>query len=158
MDIEVNKTTGQVRVLKVVVGRDSGLVINPAGVRLQLHGNVVQSVSRILNEQVQFDEHGVTSFEWGSYPILKFPDIPEIDPATPDVGEFTESEISKGEHIAAAGMCVVCHTKESGECNAGGHTMETPFGTIYMANITPDPERESGSGLLRRLSMRCAAV
>ena len=54
-------------------------MINPDGVRHQIHGNVIQSTSRALMEQVSFDRNTVTSREWGAYPIIKFPDIPEID-------------------------------------------------------------------------------
>ena len=78
-DVAVNKTTGDVSVTRVVAGQDSGLVINPDGVRHQIHGNVIQSTSRALMEQVSFDGSTVTSREWGAYPIIKFPDIPEID-------------------------------------------------------------------------------
>ena len=55
------------------------MMVNPDGVRHQLHGNVVQSLSRVLKEQVRFDEHGAESREWGSYPLLTFPELPDID-------------------------------------------------------------------------------
>lgn len=78
-DVEVDMQTGVVRVAKVWVGYDCGMVINPAGVRHQIHGNVIQSVSRALIEQVAFDQNGVVSREWGAYPILRFGDLPEVD-------------------------------------------------------------------------------
>jgi nicotinate dehydrogenase subunit B len=78
-DVAVNKATGDVSVTRVVAGQDSGLMINPEGVRHQIHGNVIQSTSRALMEEVSFDRHAVTSREWGAYPIIKFPDIPKID-------------------------------------------------------------------------------
>jgi nicotinate dehydrogenase subunit B len=78
-DVAVNKATGDVSVTRVVAGQDSGLMINPDGVRHQIHGNVIQSTGRALMEEVSFDRHSVTSREWGAYPIMKFPDIPEID-------------------------------------------------------------------------------
>jgi nicotinate dehydrogenase subunit B len=78
-DVAVNKATGDVSVTRVVAGQDSGLMINPDGVRHQIHGNVIQSTSRALMEQVSFDRNSVTSREWGAYPIIKFPDIPKID-------------------------------------------------------------------------------
>ncbi|MGH6702053.1 MAG: molybdopterin cofactor-binding domain-containing protein [Bradyrhizobium sp.] len=78
-DVAVNKATGDVSVTRVVAGQDSGLMINPDGVRHQIHGNVIQSTSRALMEQVSFDRSTVTSREWGGYPIIKFPDIPKID-------------------------------------------------------------------------------
>src|SRR5215210_3179851 len=78
-DVAVNKTTGDVSVTRVVAGQDSGLMINPEGVRHQFHGNVIQSTSRALMEEVSFDRKSVTSREWGAYPIIKFPEVPEID-------------------------------------------------------------------------------
>jgi nicotinate dehydrogenase subunit B len=78
-DVAVNKATGDVSVTRVVAGQDSGLMINPDGVRHQIHGNVIQSTSRALMEQVSFDRNAVTSREWGAYPIIKFPDLPKID-------------------------------------------------------------------------------
>jgi nicotinate dehydrogenase subunit B len=78
-DVAVNKATGEVSVTRVVAGQDSGLMINPDGVRHQIHGNVIQSTSRALMEQVSFDRGTVTSREWGAYPIIKFPEVPKID-------------------------------------------------------------------------------
>ncbi|KRR15079.1 aldehyde dehydrogenase [Bradyrhizobium jicamae] len=78
-DVAVNKATGDVSVTRVVAGQDSGLMINPDGVRHQIHGNVIQSTSRALMEEVSFDRTSVTAREWGAYPIIKFPELPEID-------------------------------------------------------------------------------
>jgi nicotinate dehydrogenase subunit B len=78
-DVAVNKATGDVSVTRVVAGQDSGLMINPEGVRHQIHGNVIQSTSRALMEEVSFDRHSVTAREWGAYPIIKFPDLPRVD-------------------------------------------------------------------------------
>jgi len=78
-DVAVNKATGDVSVTRVVAGQDSGLMINPDGVRHQIHGNVIQSTSRALMEEVSFDRHAVTAREWGAYPIIPFPDVPKID-------------------------------------------------------------------------------
>ena len=78
-DVAVNRRTGEVAVTKVTAGQDTGQMVNPAGVRHQIQGNVVQSVSRALVEQVRFDGAGVTSREWGAYPILTFPQVPAID-------------------------------------------------------------------------------
>ncbi len=79
VEVDVDPASGAVRVHKVVVGQDCGLMVNPAGVKHQIHGNIVQAVSRTLKESVSFDRQGVTSLEWGAYPILTFPEIPEID-------------------------------------------------------------------------------
>ncbi|WP_038379413.1 xanthine dehydrogenase family protein molybdopterin-binding subunit, partial [Bradyrhizobium elkanii] len=77
-DVAVNKATGDVSVTRVVAGQDSGLMINPEGVRHQIEGNVIQSTSRALMEEVSFERGAVTAREWGAYPIIKFPELPKI--------------------------------------------------------------------------------
>src|SRR6476661_4563584 len=257
-DVAVNKATGDVSVTRVVAGQDSGLMINPEGVRHQIHGNVIQSTSRALMEEVSFDRGSVISREWGAYPIITFPDVPRIDVlmlprqdqpplgvgesasvpsaaaianaifdatgvrfrelpftpdrilrglrgqqdvapsalplaaprsaastdkwqnpfarprgalatvaalcaaivgiaaavlpwrsiapiARPDASTYSEATIARGRQLAALGDCAVCHTVANGAVNAGGRPIETPFGTIYSTNITPDPETGLGA-------------
>jgi nicotinate dehydrogenase subunit B len=89
-DVEVNRATGEVHVSRVVVGHDAGLMINPEGVKHQVHGNVLQTTSRALKEQVQVapGSNVVASQEWGSYPILSFRDVPVVEVVTmPRPGE-----------------------------------------------------------------------
>ncbi|WP_087725788.1 xanthine dehydrogenase family protein molybdopterin-binding subunit [Pandoraea sp. PE-S2T-3] len=78
-DVVVDRVTGEVRVERVTVGQDTGTMINPDGVRHQLHGNVVQVLSRSLKERVRFVDGRVASREWGSYPILTFAELPALD-------------------------------------------------------------------------------
>lgn len=79
VDLRVDPDSGHVTIDRVVVGHDAGLMVNPDGVRHQVHGNIVQTLSRALLEQVRFDAQGVASREWGAYPILDFTRLPEID-------------------------------------------------------------------------------
>ena len=257
-DVAVNKATGDVSVTRVVAGQDSGLMINPDGVRHQIHGNVIQSTSRALMEEVSFDRSSVTAREWGAYPIIKFPDVPDIDVlmlprqdqpplgvgesasvpsaaaianaiydatgvrfrelpftperilrglrgeertaaealpapapqpafpsriwqspfarrtgvfataaalcaavvgigaavlpwraiapiARPDASVYSAATIARGQQLAALGDCAVCHTSANGALNAGGRPLQTPFGTIYATNITPDVETGIGA-------------
>ncbi|HJZ19349.1 MAG TPA: molybdopterin cofactor-binding domain-containing protein, partial [Bradyrhizobium sp.] len=257
-DVAVNKATGDVSVTRVVAGQDSGLMINPDGVRHQIHGNVIQSTSRALMEEVSFDRNSVISREWGAYPIITFPNIPAIDVlmlprpdqpplgvgesasvpsaaaianaiydatgvrfrelpftperilrglrgeefsearaiaaptlstsvsldkwqnpfarrlgvfagiaalcaavagialamlpwrsiapiARPDMSVYSAATVARGKQLAALGDCAVCHTGEGGITNAGGRAIETPFGTIWSTNITPDPETGIGA-------------
>ncbi|SEJ85647.1 MULTISPECIES: molybdopterin cofactor-binding domain-containing protein [unclassified Variovorax] len=293
-DVEVNRKTGEVHVRRVVVGHDAGLMINPAGVEHQVHGNVIQTTSRALKERVQFapqqQQQGdapaggallpgvlpsgvVASRDWGSYPIINFREVPVIEvmhmprpgepslgagesssvpgtaaianaifdatgvrfrspPFTPETvlaglspltsdlpplppgegwGEgrqpasgdavvppfqpspgggrsnavwprrkglwatgaalvvggigviagllgwrsaiapvsltapvYSQSTIERGRVLAAAGDCAVCHTAAGGAPNAGGRAMDTPFGTLYTTNLTPDAETGLG--------------
>jgi len=77
-EVEVTKSTGGIRVTKFYVAHDCGQIINPDGLRNQLEGNVIQTVSRTLIEEVKFSRSAVTSLDWASYPILTFPQVPEI--------------------------------------------------------------------------------
>jgi CO/xanthine dehydrogenase Mo-binding subunit len=83
-DVDVNRRTGQVRVTNFYCAHDCGQIINPDGLRNQIEGNVVQTVSRTLIEELKFDRSRVTSVDWESYPILRFPDVPAIDIALID--------------------------------------------------------------------------
>lgn len=70
-----------------------------------------------------------------------------------DVKQFaneTESErkdsIKRGEYVALTSDCVACHqTKDRKEDLSGGFAVETPFGTLYSSNITPDKETGIGN-------------
>ncbi|WPH20764.1 molybdopterin cofactor-binding domain-containing protein [Variovorax paradoxus] len=292
-DVEVNRKTGEVHVRRVVVGHDAGLLVNPAGVEHQVHGNVIQTTSRALKEEVQFaPQQGaatagvqllpgvlpsgvVASREWGSYPIINFRDVPVIEvmhmprPGEPSLGAgesssvpgtaaianaifdatgirfreppftpekvlaalnplasdlpplppgegwgegerpsngdavapssqpspggrrsktdapwparkglwatgaalfiggigliagllgwrsaiapvslsapvYSEATIERGRLLAALGDCAVCHTAPGGTPNAGGRAMQTPFGTLYTTNLTPDADTGLG--------------
>jgi nicotinate dehydrogenase subunit B len=247
-DVAIDKATGDVAVTRVVVGHDAGMMVNPAGVQHQIHGNVMQSTSRVLKEQVTFEESRVASKEWGGYPILTFPQVPDVDvmmmprqsepplgagesasvpsaaaianavfdatgirfrelPITaervlaalkaaepqdpvglpyaapvkskkrkwlfgglaglfgtalglgisampwraeiaavtpPPAGTWSAATLERGRQLAAAGDCAVCHTAPGGVTNAGGLAMDTPFGTLYSTNITPDAQTGIG--------------
>lgn len=252
-DVTVDTTTGEVSLKRVSVAQDSGLMINPDGVRHQIQGNVVQSTSRVLKEEVTFTDLAVQSRDWGAYPLATFPDLPAIDvtlvpppdetalgvgesasvpsaaaianaifdatgvrfrevPFTPDrvlaglraagvstepaptavlapppapkepsfwskirpiafaaagaVGSlaifsmpwkaaiapiarpdpavYSQATIDRGRVLAELGACIHCHTVEGGTPLAGGRTIETPFGTIWSTNLTPDVETGIG--------------
>jgi nicotinate dehydrogenase subunit B len=77
-EVEVDRSTGDIRVTRFYIVHDCGQIINPDGVKAQIEGNVMQTVSRTLIEELTFDRSMVTSLDWASYPILKFPQIPDI--------------------------------------------------------------------------------
>jgi nicotinate dehydrogenase subunit B len=107
-DVDVDLASGEVRVRRVVVAQDAGLMVNPKGVELQVHGNVIQSVSRALMEEVKFDASGVTSLDFGSYPIATFADVPDIQvvlidrPDDPPLGVGESASIPSAAAIANA--------------------------------------------------------
>ena len=270
-DVQVNTVTGEVQVKRVVVGQDAGLMVNPLGVVQQVQGNVLQTTSRALKEQLRTDAATgtVASREWGSYPILNFREVPVVDvlllprpgepalgvgesasvpgtaaianaifdatgvrlrkpPFTPEVvraalqpqggaaaagphagpgslqagpapqpaalpgtaptsnpqrrrkpwwaiasagvvalagllatalgwrpaiapvsataqGLYSPAVLERGRQLAALGNCVGCHSADGQTPNTGGRPIDTPFGTVYSSNLTPDPV--SGIGL-----------
>ena len=64
-------------------------------------------------------------------------------PASVAVGEL----ISRGDYLAKAGNCMGCHTTRTGAAYAGGRAIDTPFGTVYSSNLTPD--KATGLGTWR---------
>ena len=58
---------------------------------------------------------------------------------------FAPAAIAHGAQLAALGTCMACHTTPGGAPFAGGRALQTPFGTIYAGNITPDPATGIGT-------------
>jgi mono/diheme cytochrome c family protein len=58
---------------------------------------------------------------------------------------MSASELEKGEYLARAADCMVCHTAKGGNDYAGGRGFVLPFGTLYSTNITPDKETGIGT-------------
>jgi nicotinate dehydrogenase subunit B len=77
-EVEVDRDSGQIAVKRFFVAHDCGQIINPDGLRNQIEGNVIQTVSRVLKEELLFSQSKVTSVDWASYPILRFPEVPEV--------------------------------------------------------------------------------
>lgn len=243
-DVAVDTETGEVTLTRVAVGQDQGLVINPEGVRQQIHGNVIQTAARVLREEVSFDAISVSDRSFADYPVASFDQLPEIrthviaDPADPPLGTgesaavpaaaaianaiwdatgvrmrhapftpekmrealghaprpaalpgpekprrrnlkliglmgsaaavfglglsllpgmraiapatppaagiYTADTLQRGADLFALGNCASCHTAEGGAPSAGGRAIETPFGTVYSTNLTPDGETGMG--------------
>ncbi len=78
-EVEVDRTSGHVRVSRMVIALACGRIINPQGLRHQIQGAVLQGISRTLFEAVKFDRSHVTSLDWRAYPVLTFADVPEIE-------------------------------------------------------------------------------
>ena len=78
-EVEVDKATGHVAVKRFTLSHDCGLIINPDGLKNQIEGNIIQGVSRALMEEVKFDASGITTLDWSTYPVVRFPEVPEID-------------------------------------------------------------------------------
>jgi nicotinate dehydrogenase subunit B len=76
LQVRIDHDTGEIRVPHVVAAVDSGEAVNPDGIRNQIEGGIVQSLSWTTREAVAFDSTHRTSFDWSAYPILRFPAVP----------------------------------------------------------------------------------
>jgi CO/xanthine dehydrogenase Mo-binding subunit len=77
-EVEVNRQTGAIRCTRFYVAHDCGQIVNPDGVRAQIEGQIIQTVSRTLKEELKWNRSRVTSVDWATYPILRFTEVPEI--------------------------------------------------------------------------------
>ena len=76
--IAIAPGTGKIVVEKYTIAVDPGIVINPTQLKRQVEGGAVMGISHALFEEVMFDESGITTDDWLSYPIPTMSDIPEI--------------------------------------------------------------------------------
>jgi nicotinate dehydrogenase subunit B len=106
-ELEVDKASGRVHILRLTGAIDAGLVVNPGIVEAQITGQLAQLTGRMLSEEVTFDEHGVTSLDWSSYRVLRFADCPEITPIV--VQRLHEPSMGAGEECMAAGAAAVAN-------------------------------------------------
>jgi CO/xanthine dehydrogenase Mo-binding subunit len=105
-DVLVDRTSGRVQVSKVVIATACGRIINPQGLRHQIQGAVLQGISRTLFEAVKFDRSHVTSLDWQSYPVLTFPDVPDIETVLVDQRDIEPSGAGELATVpVAAALC-----------------------------------------------------
>lgn len=96
----------EIRLERLWLCADVGLIINPQGARSQIEGGAIQAASWTLKEAVKVENDRVGAFDWSAYPILKFSELPEIetrfiiDPMRPPLGA---GEASQGPVAAAIG-------------------------------------------------------
>ncbi|MDB6082562.1 MAG: rane-bound aldehyde dehydrogenase, partial [Gammaproteobacteria bacterium] len=76
-EIEIDPEIGRARMIRAVAAVDGGEIVNPDGIRNQIEGGILQSVSWTLYEAVRFDGTMVTSSDWSTYPILRFASVPD---------------------------------------------------------------------------------
>jgi CO/xanthine dehydrogenase Mo-binding subunit len=88
MEVDVDRASGEIAVRRICCAHDCGLMINPDAVRAQVEGNLLQTLSRTLYEETTFDRSRVTSVDWASYRLLRFPQVPRLDIALIDRPEL----------------------------------------------------------------------
>lgn len=142
-DVEVHRETGEVNVKRVVVGHDAGLMVNPAGVQHQVHGNVLQTTSRALKERVPTDPvtNLPTAREWGAYPILSFREVPVVEVMLmPRPGE---PPLGAGESSSVPGTAAIANAIFDA---TGVRFRQPPFTPeVVRAALNPLPPAEAGA-------------
>ena len=106
VELEVDQ---DIRLRRVWCAADAGLVINPDGAMNQLEGGIIHAASMTLKEQVMFDDQGIASVDWASYPIMTFSEVPEIATEivhAPDLPTLGMGECTFGPTAAAIGNAV----------------------------------------------------
>jgi CO/xanthine dehydrogenase Mo-binding subunit len=100
------EAAASVRVRRLTIAVDVGLVVNPDGVVNQIEGGALQALSWTTKEQVRFDARTVTTRTWEDYPILTFSEAPPVDVVLldrPGDASLGAGEASIGPTAAAIG-------------------------------------------------------
>ncbi|MER0240166.1 molybdopterin cofactor-binding domain-containing protein [Fulvimarina sp. MAC8] len=138
-DVAVDMETGEVQLTRVFVGQDQGLVINPDGVRHQIHGNVNQTASRVLKEEVSFEEITVTPSSWATYPLATFEEVPRIE--TMLVERAEDPALGVGESAAVPAAAAIANAIFDA---TGVRMREAPFTPERMRAAMGIDRREDG--------------
>jgi len=101
-DVEVDRTSGKVRVTRAVSAVDAGQIVNPDGVINQIEGGIIQSASWTLMEAVRYDRTRVTTRSWADYPIIHFGDVPQVEVVLLDRPKSASSAWAKARRGPAA--------------------------------------------------------
>jgi nicotinate dehydrogenase subunit B len=106
-ELEVDTRSGAIKILHLYGAIDAGRVVNPSNVENQIVGQLVQTASRMLLEEVTFDESAVTSLDWASYPILRCAESPAVTPVI--VQRLEEASLGAGEEVMAAAAAAIAN-------------------------------------------------
>lgn len=108
-EVTVDKDSKTFKLEKLTGVIDSGQCINPDGLKNQTEGGMIQSASWTLLEKVDFDEDGVLSIDWNSYPILRSKEVPVVEVHIinrPELAPMGAGEAAQGPVAAAIANAV----------------------------------------------------
>jgi CO/xanthine dehydrogenase Mo-binding subunit len=94
-EVEVDRSSGIVRVTRAWSAVDAGLAVNPDGIVNQIEGGLIQSASWTLKEALKVDRSGIQTKSWIDYPILRFSEVPTVDVEV--IQRPTEASLGVGE-------------------------------------------------------------
>jgi nicotinate dehydrogenase subunit B len=132
------------------------LIINPKAVQAQIESNIIQGSSRTLKEEVAYDDSNVTSVDWRGYPIMTYPEIPQVnitlinrpdqpaggvgEPATCPVAAAISSAIFDANRRTVALVAVPAGRGDGGVAGGGDSLMSVrPLGRSSGPEDAPPP-------------------
>jgi nicotinate dehydrogenase subunit B len=77
--VKVDRESGKVKVLRMVCAQEMGIVVNPAGAKMQLEGGLTMGLGYALSEELQFTGGRVLDRNFDTYAIPRFADAPRIE-------------------------------------------------------------------------------
>jgi CO/xanthine dehydrogenase Mo-binding subunit len=78
-EVEVNRSSGRIRVKRVVCAQDMGLVVNPAGAVIQMEGCITMGLGYALMEEQRFRGGDILGLNFDGYDLPRFSDLPKIE-------------------------------------------------------------------------------
>ena len=103
--VAVTPATGNVKVERLTIVVDTGIVVNPLQLKRQVQAGCLMGISQALHEEVSFDERAITAVDWASYPILTMAEVPDINVVLapwPDSGIYGQGSESANALAAPA--------------------------------------------------------
>jgi CO/xanthine dehydrogenase Mo-binding subunit len=77
VEVRVHRDSGLVEIPRLVCAHDCGLIVNPETIRHVVDRQLVWGTSRVMYEEVKFDQNMVTSVDWLTYPVIKMDGVPK---------------------------------------------------------------------------------
>jgi len=116
--------------------------MNPGARRILISAIAIIVVALIAGVWIL---RGPGPMAFGTGPNIALADYKAADPTGIPAALAKASLVERGEYLARAADCMVCHTAQGGKEYAGGLGFKLPFGTLYSTNITPDKETGIGN-------------
>ena len=79
VEVAVDRSSGAVRVVRVVEAFECGAILNPDGLRNQVVGAIIQGLGGALFEAIEFENGRIKNPHFGAYRVPRFRDVPEIE-------------------------------------------------------------------------------
>jgi xanthine dehydrogenase molybdopterin-binding subunit B len=109
-EVRVHRRTGKIDILRYVCAHDVGMIVNPQTLEHVIERQLVYGTSRAMVEEVRFDQNGVTSLDWESYPVMHIDAIPDkieiVLIRRPEAAPSGAAEMALGLVPAAVGNAV----------------------------------------------------